>query len=171
MSSRKFFVNLVVALLPSTRLFSLKRKLWRACGVELGDGVKINAGARTFGSGSVKLGDDTWLGLDCILIAPADSCVSIGHQCDLAPGVLVDCGSHIIGGKERRAGEGTASSVTVGSGTWIGARVTLLAGAHVGTGSVVAAGAVVRAGNYPNNALLAGVPARLVRQLHDEEEV
>jgi carbonic anhydrase/acetyltransferase-like protein (isoleucine patch superfamily) len=43
--------------------------------------------------------------------------------------------------------------------------VVMLGGAHVGAGCVVAAGAVVIAGTYPAQSLLAGVPARIVRQL------
>jgi carbonic anhydrase/acetyltransferase-like protein (isoleucine patch superfamily) len=41
----------------------------------------------------------------------------------------------------------------------------ILAGAEIGAGSIVAAGAVVRAGTYPEDVLLAGVPATVKRVL------
>ena len=52
--------------------------------------------------------------------------------------------------------------IAVDDNCWIGANVVFLDGAHVGSGSVVAAGAVVR-GVFPSNAIIAGVPAKLVR--------
>ena len=158
-------VNLLVALLPATHLFAVKRRLWSACGAEVAAGVRLNAGARIFGTGSVVIGADTWVGLGCTFVVPQGASVHIGARCDIAPDVLFECGGHIIGGPERRAGEGFAAPISVGAGSWIGARVVMLAGAEVGPGSLVAAGAVVRAGVYPAQALLAGVPARVVRQL------
>jgi acetyltransferase-like isoleucine patch superfamily enzyme len=60
-------------------------------------------------------------------------------------------------------------SITIGDDVWIGANVIILKGAHIGNGSVVAAGSVVCSGRYPDNALLAGNPAR-VRRVFGEEE-
>ncbi|MFM2280440.1 MAG: hypothetical protein RLZZ444_2671 [Pseudomonadota bacterium] len=159
------YVNLLLAVLPSTRLFALKRRLWRAGGAEVGNGVSLNLGSRIFGTGSLSIGADTWVGIGATFIVPQGSGVCVGANCDIAPGVLFQCGSHLIGGPERRAGEGFAAPISVGDGTWIGARVVMLGGAHVGAGCVVAAGAVVIAGTYPAQSLLAGVPARIVRQL------
>jgi maltose O-acetyltransferase len=96
---------------------------------------------------------------------PAGASVRIGAGCDLAPEVLVECGSHEIGPPTRRAGPGTARSVSVGDGCWIGARVVILGGAEIGTGCVIAAGAVVLPGSYAANSLLVGVPAKPVRML------
>ena len=84
---------------------------------------------------------------------------------DIAPGVMFECGSHRIGAPDRRAGEGIAISISIGSGTWIGVRVTPLGGTEVGPGSLVAAGSIVRAGKYPANMLLASVSARAVKEL------
>ncbi len=162
-------VNLLVALLPTTRLFSVKRWLWRACGVEVHEGVCVNSGARIYGTGLVTIGANTWVGIDCTFVVPFGASVCIGAQCDIAPDVLFECGSHRIGGPERRAGEGYSCPISVGAGSWIGARVVLLGGAEIGPGSLIAAGAVVLAGVYPAQALLAGVPARVVREFSDEK--
>lgn len=145
----------------------MKRALWRMCGMHISDGVSINLGCRIFGAGSISIGSGTWLGLDATFVVPEGSSVTIGANCDVAPDVLFQCGSHEIGGPERRAGAGYASSILVGDGTWIGARVVLLDGADVGDGCVIAAGALVRGGVYPAQSLLAGVPARVVKKLDE----
>lgn len=59
--------------------------------------------------------------------------------------------------------------VEIGEGDWIGARCTILPGVKIGNGVVVAAGSVV-ANCFPDNVLIGGVPAKIIRQLGDNEE-
>jgi acetyltransferase-like isoleucine patch superfamily enzyme len=54
------------------------------------------------------------------------------------------------------------TAVSIGSGSWLGAGVVVLPGAHIGQNVVVAAGSVVR-GIVPDRCVVAGVPARIVR--------
>lgn len=59
---------------------------------------------------------------------------------------------------------------TIGDRVLIGMGATVLDNAVVGDESLIAAGAVVREGfRVPNGTLVAGVPARVVRELSDEE--
>lgn len=170
LSLKRYLVNLLVGLIPPTRGFGLKRTLWRITGDRVGQGACINGGAKVWGVGRLSVGDGSWLGMNLHVIVPEDAEVTIGANVDIGPDVLLECGSHDIGGPERRAGTERANSIEIGAGTWIGCRATVLGGARVGTGSMVAAGAMVVAGEYPDNTLLAGVPARVVRQLHDTGE-
>ena len=55
------------------------------------------------------------------------------------------------------------AAVRIGSGTWLGAGAIVLPGACIGRNVVVAAGSVVR-GPVPDRCVVAGVPARVVRQ-------
>jgi carbonic anhydrase/acetyltransferase-like protein (isoleucine patch superfamily) len=55
--------------------------------------------------------------------------------------------------------------VSIGAGSWLGHGSVILPGTRLGRNTVVAAGAVVR-GEFPDHAVLAGVPARVVRR-HD----
>ncbi len=51
----------------------------------------------------------------------------------------------------------------VGSGSWLGTGAIILPGARIGRNVVVAAGAVVR-GEVPDRCVVAGIPARVVRE-------
>ena len=57
------------------------------------------------------------------------------------------------------------AAVRIGAGSWIGSGAVILPGAQIGRHVVVAANSVVR-GDVPDNSVVAGVPARVVR-LHD----
>jgi acetyltransferase-like isoleucine patch superfamily enzyme len=54
--------------------------------------------------------------------------------------------------------------VSIGDGTWIGTGALILPGVHVGAGCVIAAGAVVTE-SVPDDTLVGGVPAKVLRQL------
>ncbi len=84
--------------------------------------------------------------------------VRIGRDCLLAWDVLVlDSDSHAVDGAA------VTAPVTVGDRVWIGCRATVLKGVTIGDGAVVAAGAVV-VHDVPARALVAGNPARVVRE-------
>lgn len=59
-------------------------------------------------------------------------------------------------------GFGEERPVYIGNDVWIGDRVLILPGVHIGDGSIIAAGAVVTK-NVPPYSIVAGVPARKIR--------
>lgn len=73
-------------------------------------------------------------------------------------------GSHHLGNSQRRAGDFTAQPIRICDGVWLGARSTVLPGVTLHEGAVVGAGAIVNR-DVPPNSLVAGVPARLIRDL------
>jgi maltose O-acetyltransferase len=86
--------------------------------------------------------------------------VHIGHHVVL---LTID---HDIGPPGRRCGANKPAPIVISDGAWLAARVTILPGVTIGAGSVVAAGSVVTK-DVPPNTLVAGVPARVVRQLDE----
>lgn len=74
------------------------------------------------------------------------------------------CVNHVIGDSKQRAGKNVYSDINVGTGVWIGAKVTVLPGVTIGNGCVIAAGSVVTF-DCEDNCLYAGNPARKKRLL------
>jgi len=158
--------NLASIILPA-RWSSVRARLLRWCGASVGAGVSLSSAVRVYGE-FVEIGDQTWVSPETVFLTGPGGHVTLGPRCDVGPGVCFATGSHVIGGSKRRAGQGTQRPIVVGAGSWIGARSVLLGGSVIGAGSIVAAGSVVMAGNYPPDVLLAGVPARVKKELNGQ---
>jgi acetyltransferase-like isoleucine patch superfamily enzyme len=121
--------------------------------VRLGDGAKILVGP----GATVSIGDDTHFDGDSRLIC-ADA-VSIGAGCAIAWEVLImDTDFHRLDGRAS-----CDAPVRIGDRVWVGVGAKILKGVSVGDGAVIAAGATVTR-DVPAGALVAGSPARIVRQ-------
>ena len=58
----------------------------------------------------------------------------------------------------------TSKGIKIGNNVWVGAKATFLDGCVVGNNSVVAAGAVVN-GIYPDNSIIGGIPAKVIKSI------
>lgn len=112
--------------------------------------------------GDVIIGDHTRIGLHNTVIGP----VSIGSHVNLAQGITVTALNHNFANADRRIDEQGVSTtpVRIGNDIWIGANAVILPGVEIGDHSVVAAGAVVTK-SVPPHSLVAGVPAKIIRQI------
>ena len=157
--------NFLLALLPPTRWFEVKRILLHLLGVRVGKSTRICGDVKFFGSGKVTIGRDCWIGIGTRFYTADHGDVFIGNQCDIAPEVSFHCGSHYLATRERRAGRGRSRSIVVGRGSWIGVRSTILRGSRIGRGSVLGAGTLVLEGRKGADSLVLGTPARIIRRL------
>ena len=155
--------NLISIIFPA-RSHKLRAILLRLCGAQIGKNVCLNAAIRCY-CVFIEIGDNTWVSAETIFSTGPTGKVLIGPNCDIGPAVSFICGSHEIGPPIRRAGEGYQKDIVVGHGSWIGARSTILGGAILGNGSIVGAGALVLPGKYPDNVLLCGMPAKIIKEL------
>jgi len=104
----------------------------------------------------VEIGDHTFLNRRTEVMCKRH--VRIGSHCAISWDVTIsDTDYHALEGTE------TTRPVTIGDRVWIGSRATILKGVTIGDGAVVAAGAVVSK-DVPPRTLVAGVPARVVRE-------
>jgi maltose O-acetyltransferase len=90
--------------------------------------------------------------------------VTIGENCLLAPHVCISAATHPLEVHRRAAGEEFTAPVVIGDNVWIGANATICPGVTLGNGVVVGAGAVVTK-SFPDNVVIGGVPARILRHI------
>ena len=112
----------------------------------IGDRCVIGRGSHIVAHQSITLGDDVWTG-PYVYITDQNH----GYEDPDVP----------IGGQFP-----VNRPVSIGAGSWLGAGAIILPGARIGRNVVVAAGSVVR-GEIPDRCVVAGVPARIIREHTD----
>jgi acetyltransferase-like isoleucine patch superfamily enzyme len=126
--------------------------------ITIGNSLTIRDRVHLDAPGKLLIGDGVLLNGCGIL---ATTTVTIGDWCKLAPDALIrDTDTHqLIPGAPPRA-----APITLGRNVWIGQRAIVLPGVTIGDNSVIAAGAVVTS-TIPANAVAAGVPAKVTKEL------
>ncbi len=110
---------------------------------------------------NITIGRTVFIGYGCAFTGHA--AIDIADQVMIAHKVnLVTAGHPVEPGRRREYI--TAEPIRIDTDVWIGAAATVLPGVHIGEGAVVAAGAVVTH-DVPPAALVAGVPAKVIRNL------
>jgi acetyltransferase-like isoleucine patch superfamily enzyme len=111
--------------------------------LQVGDGCVIGRGSHVIAHHSITIGDDVFTG----------------------PYVYITDQNHGYTDPDTPIGRQwpVNSAVSIGAGSWLGAGAVILPGAQIGANVVVAAGSVVR-GPVPDHCVVAGVPARIVRE-------
>ena len=112
--------------------------------------------------GDVMIGNHTRIGLHNTIIGP----VEIGSHVNLAQGITVTALNHNFDDNQKRIDEQGVSTnpVTIEDDVWIGANAVILPGVTIGNHCVVAAGAVVTK-DVPPHSLVAGVPAKVIKNI------
>jgi len=130
----------------------------------------VAAGARVVGDVTLGEGSSVWY--NAVLRADSAS-IRLGAGSNLQDNVTVhvDAGHGVVIGADVSVGHNAVvHGCTIGDGTLIGMGSVILSGARVGAGCLVAGGAVVREGmDIPDGSLVAGVPAKVRRELTAEE--
>jgi maltose O-acetyltransferase len=90
--------------------------------------------------------------------------VTIGNDAFIGPNVSIYTACHSTDVAERNSRREWAESVTIGDNVWIGGSVTILPGVTIGNGVTIGAGSVVTK-NVPDNVVVAGNPAKIIKQL------
>jgi acetyltransferase-like isoleucine patch superfamily enzyme len=136
---------------------SIARNLHLHCGGEPNDCAH----------GNFEIGDHCYIGPNAVMGAGGG--IRIGNNVLFGPDVVVSSENHRFDDPhELISSQGVARlGVVIRDGCWIASKAVILDGVTLGAGSIVAAGAVV-ARDVPPKAIVAGVPARVIRYRGDK---
>jgi len=171
---------------PSSKIICAKR-MYFGKGLSIGNNCYVNALSRNglICGNNVSMGFHTHIELTGSMHFLADKMVvgsnvglgshghfgvgvgslEIGDDCIFGNYVSIHPENHVtddLNTPMRLQGVKSNGGVKIGNNCWIGAKVTILDGTVIGNGCIVAAGAVVR-GKFPDNAVIGGVPARILK--------
>ena len=158
--------------------------------VVIGNNVDFKIGSLVLADGScLEIGDNCQLGGNHIFLN-TDSVLKIGKKCTFGSGKIRsgrnraiviedDCmfswettilahDGHLIfdlttGACTNNTNGERVESVHVGSHVWVGGETAILPNTYIGTGSICAYRSLVK-GTYPNNCILGGSPARIIKK-------
>lgn len=132
--------------------------------VHIGTNVYVghNAILKGYYRNRMEIGDDCWIGQQCFFHSAGG--ITIGRAVGIGPGVRILTSTHTDPGIDKPIMEGAIdfAPVVIGDGSDLGVGCTILPGVTLGRGVQVGAGAVV-AEDVPDFAVVAGVPARVLR--------
>lgn len=130
-----------------------------------GENVNVLPGFMCDNGHNIYVGDDFIANYNVTILDVAE--VHIGDHVMIGPSSLICTVNHPLTPQGRRHHLSIVKPITIGNDVWIGGNVTILPGVTIGNNVVVAAGAVVTK-DIPDNTLVAGVPARKIRDLEND---
>ena len=147
-----------------------------ANGIQFGDDVSIARNSILFCTGviaqkgkGIKIGNRT--GISARAYIAGQGGVTIGDDVIMGPNVQIFSENHNFNDLDKtiKSQGVTKTEVTIGDNCWIGASAIILAGVTLGNGCVVAAGSIVNK-SFPDNAIIAGAPAKLIKTRVSDEK-
>jgi acetyltransferase-like isoleucine patch superfamily enzyme len=166
LNSYRKLILLILNFIPRSHSYSFVRTaiqlLWKQTGLKIGNPIFIDKGFKCLYAHNIYIGDFVSLGHDNHIWAFQE--VIIGSYTQTAKDLLIISGSHDKSSLQPIGNQ----KIKIGSGCWIGARVTITGGVTIGKGVIIGAGAVV-VKNVPDFAIVAGVPAKIIKMREPSE--
>ena len=124
-----------------------------------------------FGEGSIRFGKNSYIGRNSIIQCSKDCSIIIGDNCSISHYLKIYTANYssedIISEKnEIRLRKG---NVKIGDNCWIGLNVFIREGINIGNNCVIGAHSVV-VHDVPNNTLIAGNPARIIKKYDKKKD-
>lgn len=131
--------------------------------ISLGDHVIVKRGCQICpcqSSATIRIDSRTTIGSYTFIYASSE--INIGQDCMIGPFVyIVDSDHGIRRGELMNLQPNQCKTIFIGNDVWLGAHSVILKGVQIEDGAVIAAGSVVRE-NVPSNAIVGGVPAKIL---------
>ena len=132
------------------------------------DGLTILAPFMCDYGTNIHLGSGVFVNVNCYFMDGAD--ITLGNNVFVGPYTGFYTANHPLDYKRRNAGLEKALPIKVGNNCWFGANVSVMPGVTIGDGCVIAAGSVVTK-DIPDNSLIAGVPAKVIRIINQDKDI
>ena len=116
---------------------------------------------------NTHVGENFYANFNCTILDVSE--VRFGDNCMLAPNVQIYTATHPIDPIERNSGIEYAKPITIGNNVWIGGGAIINPGVTIGDNVVVASGAVVTK-DVPDNVVVGGNPAHILKQIPVKRE-
>lgn len=129
--------------------------------------VNILSGFHCDNGKNIHVGEDFLANYNVTILDIAP--VNIGEHCMIGPNTLITTVGHPLSPQGRRKKLAYGKPINIGDNVWIGGGCVILPGVTIGDNSVIAAGAVVTK-NVPENSVVAGVPARVIKNIEEAPE-
>jgi len=127
-----------------------------------GDNLFIEPDFRCDYGYNIYLGENFYANFDCVIL---DVCeVRIGDNCLLGPDVHIYTATHPLNPWERITGLEYGKQVYIGNNVWLGGKAIINPGVSTGNNVAVASGSVVTK-DVPDNIVVGGNPARIIKEL------
>jgi carbonic anhydrase/acetyltransferase-like protein (isoleucine patch superfamily) len=138
--------------------------------ISLGAGASLEPHARVEAKGGrIDIGDGGFIGQGSIIVACEN--ISIGPNALIGEYVTIRDQDHEFESGKPTAESGLRTSpIYIGENVWVGAKATITRGVSIGDNAVVGANAVVTR-SVPENAVVGGVPAKILRFHRDCEPI
>lgn len=136
------------------------REIVRKLGVDVDDTATIRPPFYADFGRSLHIGARVFINQLCCFMSRGN--ITIEEDVKIGPRVNLITLNHGIKPDERRII--TSQPIYIKRNAWLGAAVTVIPGVTIGENSIVGAGAVVTH-DVPDNAIVAGVPAKVIRYL------
>lgn len=110
----------------------------------------------------IEIGDNFFANFNCVILDGA--AVTFGDNVLVGPNCGFYTAGHPLDIEQRNAALEYVRPITIGDNVWIGGNCMFMPGVTVGAGAVIGAGSVVTR-NVPANAVAAGNPCRVIREI------
>ena len=144
----------------------IREQMFRKLFGSVGKNLSIKPGFRCDLGINIHIGDNFLTNYNVLVLDMAP--VTIGNNVWIGPNVGLFAVAHPMEAAGRRNILGIARSITIGDNVWIGGNATILMDVTIGKNAVIGAGAVVTH-DVPENALVVGNPARVIRYIENVE--
>jgi acetyltransferase-like isoleucine patch superfamily enzyme len=149
--------KIIRAVLVWTRVFYYRLRFgW---GLTVGGPVKIFGNRR-----NIILKGKAGINAFCMIGACDDGKIIIGNNVSISPGSIIVSYGLDTSVLDKKRPHKSLGGITLEDNVWVCSNATILGGVKIGRNSVVAAGAVVTS-DVPDDCVVAGVPAKIIKKL------